>query len=87
MTINDPSGKLARWSLLVQQHDFEIRHCPGTSHANADALSRRPYKLPIPTVSAYDVPGVQTSRVNELQHRDPDLADLPYQLPRECYTS
>ena len=63
-------------SLLVQQHDFEIRHRPGTSHANADALSRRLYKLPIPTVSAYDVPGVQTSRVKELQHRDPDLADL-----------
>jgi len=62
--------------LLVQQHDFEIRHRPGTSHANADALSRRLYKLPIPTVSAYDVPGVQTSRVKELQHRDPDLADL-----------
>ena len=76
MTINDPSGKLARWSLLVQQHDFEIRHRPGISHANADALSRRPYKLPIQTVSAYDVPGVQTSRVKELQRRDPDLADL-----------
>ena len=46
MTINDPSGRLARWSFLVQQHDFEIRHRPGTLHANADALSRRPYKSP-----------------------------------------
>ena len=24
MSISDPSGRLARWSLLVQQHDFEI---------------------------------------------------------------
>ena len=62
--------------MLVQQHDFEIRHPPGASHANADALSRCPYKLPIPTVSAYDVPGVQTSQVKELKCRDPDLADL-----------
>ena len=76
MTISDPTGKLARWSLLIQQHDFEIRHRPGASHANADALSRRPYTLPPPSISAYDTPGVQIARVRELQHRDPDLADL-----------
>jgi len=61
---------------LVQQHDFEIPHCPGALHANADALSHRPYKLPILTVSACDVPGVQTSQVKELKCCDPDLADL-----------
>lgn len=76
MSINDPSGRLARWSLLVQQYDFEIQHRPGTAHANADALSHRPYNLPPPSISAYDVPGVQTSRVRELQRRDPDLSDL-----------
>ena len=63
MSISDPSGRLARWSLLVQQYDFEIRHRPGVAHANADALSRRPYTLPSPSISAYDVPGVQTPRV------------------------
>ena len=76
MTITDPTGRLARWSLLIQQHDFEIRHRPGASHGNADALSRRPYNFKSPPISAYDVPGVQTSRVRELQRRDPDLADL-----------
>ena len=76
MSVSDPSGRLARWSLLVQQHDFEIRHRPGISHANADALSRRPYNLPPPSISAYDIPGVQIDRVRHLQRRDPDLADL-----------
>ena len=76
MSINDPSGRLARWSLLVQQYDFEIQHRPGTAHTNADALSRRPYNLPPPSLSAYDVPGVQTSRVRELRRRDRDLSDL-----------
>ena len=55
---------------------FDIRHRPGAAYANADALSRRPYTLPSPSISAYDVPGVQTSRVRDFQRRDPDLSDL-----------
>ena len=76
MSISDPSGRLARWSLLVQQYDFEIRHRPGAAHANADAPSCRPYTLPSPSISAYDVPGLQTLRVRDLQRHDPDLSDL-----------
>ena len=76
MSISDPSGRLARWSLLVQQYDFEIRHRPGAAHANANALSRRLYTFTSLSISAYDVPGVQTPRVCDLQRRDPDLSDL-----------
>ena len=76
MSITDPTGRLARWSLLIQQHDFEIRHRPGVSHANADALSRRPYPLSSPSISAYSVPGVPTSQLQDMQRKDPDLADL-----------
>ena len=76
MSISDPSGRLARWSLLVQQYDFEIRNHPGAAHANADTLSRRPYTLPSPSIPAYDVPGIQTPRVCDLQRHDPDLSDL-----------
>lgn len=78
MTISDPSGRLARWSLLVQQYDFKIKHRPGVAHRNADAqlLSRHPY-TPLPlTISAYDVPGVQIKQVRDFQRHDPDLADL-----------
>ena len=67
---------MARWSLLVQQYDFDIQHRPGIVHGNADALSRRPYAPSSHMISAYDVPGVQIERVRDFQRRDPDLADL-----------
>lgn len=73
MTLKEPTGRLARWSVLLQQHDFEIKHRSGTTNGNADALSRRPY---LPLVAALDKPGVQTDRIYELQRRDPSLADI-----------
>ena len=80
MSISDPTGRLARWSLLLQQYDFEIKYCPDTANANADALSRRPYAIPLLSISAFDAPGVQVSRVRELQRKDPDLSDLTVYL-------
>ena len=76
MNISDCTGRLARWSLRIQQQDFEICHRPGTQHGNAVALSRRSYELPVPTVSAYDILGDPTARIRDAQRRDPDLADL-----------
>ena len=35
---------LARWSLLLQQNNFEIVYRPGKEHSNADSLSRPPYE-------------------------------------------
>jgi hypothetical protein len=40
MTINDPTGKLARWSIYLQAYDFEIIHRRGRVHQNVDTLSR-----------------------------------------------
>ncbi|GBN01476.1 hypothetical protein AVEN_209205-1, partial [Araneus ventricosus] len=37
-------GQIARWIQRLQEYDFEIQHRKGTSHGNADALSRRPRK-------------------------------------------
>ena len=34
------TGKLARWTLLLQEFEFEIFHRPGIQHAVADYLSR-----------------------------------------------
>ena len=34
------TGKLARWTLLLQEFEFEIIHQPGVQHAVADCLSR-----------------------------------------------
>ncbi|GBL91854.1 Retrovirus-related Pol polyprotein from transposon 297 [Araneus ventricosus] len=40
----EPEGQIARCIQRLQEYDFEIQHCKGTSHGNADALSRRPCK-------------------------------------------
>ncbi|XP_064485140.1 uncharacterized protein LOC135397466 [Ornithodoros turicata] len=41
--LNQMSGKnprLLRWSLALQQHNFEVRYKKGKAHVNADCLSR-----------------------------------------------
>lgn len=40
MTIKEPTGRLARWSLYLQEYEFDIVHRKGTSHTNVDLLSR-----------------------------------------------
>ncbi|GBN32936.1 Transposon Ty3-G Gag-Pol polyprotein [Araneus ventricosus] len=40
----EPEGQIACWIQRLQEYDFEIQHRRGTSHVNADALSRRPCK-------------------------------------------
>lgn len=35
MTIKDVTGRLARWSLFIQQFDFDIKHRPGITNGNA----------------------------------------------------
>lgn len=38
--VKDKSQKLLRWSLTLQEYDFEVQYKPGKLHTNADALSR-----------------------------------------------
>ena len=42
MSTKDLTGKLARWSLRLQEYDFNILYRPGRANANADALTRLP---------------------------------------------
>ena len=42
MTIKEPTGRLARWSIYLQAYDFEIMYKKGSLHTNVDALSRPP---------------------------------------------
>ena len=38
----DPSGKLARWGMALQELDLHLYYRPGKVNTNADALLRRP---------------------------------------------
>ena len=40
-----PSGKLARWGMALQELDLHIQHRSGKHNMNADALSRFPQTL------------------------------------------
>ena len=59
--IKDPTGRLGRWVLRMQEFDFEIIHREGKKKQNADAILRFPYvdeQTPFPSpalVSALDV--------------------------------
>ncbi|GFV27577.1 retrovirus-related Pol polyprotein from transposon 412 [Trichonephila clavipes] len=39
---SNTEGQVARWIQRLNEYYFDIRHRKGSSHGNADALSRRP---------------------------------------------
>lgn len=41
-TTKDPTSRLTRWRLKLEEYDFEIIYKAGTLNVNADALSRNP---------------------------------------------
>lgn len=54
--LKEPSGRLARWALEVQQWDFDIVHRKGANHLVPDALSRISRRLQPPR--KYSINGI-----------------------------
>ncbi|XP_033236139.1 uncharacterized protein [Drosophila pseudoobscura] len=44
-SIDNPTGRIARWALELQQYQFDIRYRRGKQNVVADALSRQPLEL------------------------------------------
>eukprot|EP00742_Colponemidia_sp_Colp-10_P010829 GILJ01011943.1.p1 GENE.GILJ01011943.1~~GILJ01011943.1.p1 ORF type:complete len:1522 (-),score=171.97 GILJ01011943.1:111-4676(-) len=42
MSMKGPTGRLARWSLKLQEFDFSLKYRQGRVHSNVDTLSRDP---------------------------------------------
>ena len=85
MRIKDPTGRLARWALQLQQYDFEIIHRAGTANGNADALSRRSYVAPLSVsqetpvklpLGVIEPPCPPAATLYTLQRQDPDLVPI-----------
>ncbi|GFY21014.1 hypothetical protein TNCV_3990581 [Trichonephila clavipes] len=50
LNFKNSEGQIARWIQRLQEYDVEILHRKGSTHGNADALSRRPYQLDDPEI-------------------------------------
>ncbi|KAG1137458.1 hypothetical protein G6F37_011201 [Rhizopus arrhizus] len=70
----DLRGRLARWTLLLQQHDFEIVYRPGSKNAGPDALSR--YPVPARVSANTYICSLQASDLASAQAVDPYCQEL-----------
>ena len=66
-----PSGKLARWGMAIQELDLSIQHRSGKANANADALSR----CPLPS-SSDDNQTCELVAAVQAEAREGELQDL-----------
>ena len=87
-----PSGKLARWGMALQELDLTITYRPGRKNEKADALSR--YPLPQDRVITDDPPRViaattpvrdrdpasSQDHLGDRQRADPELAEIVHYL-------
>ena len=78
--IKDTGGRLTRWLLFLQQFNFTVEYKKGTSHSNADTLSRRPPdSVMITAVETYTFLA-DRAVLTEAQTADSQLASIKFQL-------
>ncbi|GFV32556.1 transposon Tf2-6 polyprotein [Trichonephila clavipes] len=68
-------GRLARWALRLQEHDFDVKYKTGKKHSDADALSRNPVEEETETSDKFLAVTTSMNLAME-QKKDQDLAKL-----------
>ena len=61
------NGRLGRWSLLLQDYDYDVVHIPGKKHGNDDCLSRITYNqhtTGIPSAPSTPEPAIPDSALD-----------------------
>jgi hypothetical protein len=65
--VKDPSSRLLRWKLLLEEYDYEIKYKPGKQNMNADSLSR----YPVLAIEAEELTQNRKTRIIKEMHSDP----------------
>lgn len=73
--LKDPSGRLARWALRLQEYDVSIVFKNGKKHKDADCLSR--YPIPEDGEISVEIPSLMSLiNIQEEQKRDPNIVKI-----------
>ena len=76
-------GLLCRWSLALQEYDFQIKYRKGIQNGNADALSRCMETLSVvPSAPTVILPNYSETQVKLAQEEDPIVKQLQIALDK-----
>uniref|UniRef100_A0A6G5ABQ2 RNA-directed DNA polymerase n=1 Tax=Rhipicephalus microplus TaxID=6941 RepID=A0A6G5ABQ2_RHIMP len=78
-SLKDPSGRLGRWALRLQEFSYSVVYKSGHLHRDADCLSRYPVDDPEDTDEPTENSILSVSdflNIGEEQKRDPELLDI-----------
>ena len=76
-------GLLCRWSLALQEYDFQIKYCKGIQNGNADALSRCMETLSVvPSAPTVILPNYSVTQMKLAQEEDRIIKQLQIALDK-----
>ena len=70
----EPKGRIARWIMDLQEFDFDVRHRPGSSNQNADALSRLNHSKTLEVAGSISL--TPATNLLEVLRNDPDISKV-----------
>lgn len=82
-SLKDPSGRLSRWALRLQEYNYSVVYKTGRLHQDADCLSRHPVDPPDVSMAGIPVTVLSLSAFDDIgaeQRRDDFLKNLIQRL-------